>query len=1173
MNYKDIIQILVGHPLIKDITKWMNSESKDLQLNGLQASGKGMMLSAIQQVSGAKILVVMEDAETAAYLYNDINRAMPTAKCGLLPSSYKKSPKHGGLDLASEIMRTDALNIMHNAQITTTPSTPNSKLSTKCSPKLGELSEGLRGMQTLNSKLSTLNSKLNNGWLIVTSPEGLIERVAPQQAFETKRLIIRKGEIVDSEKVIHSLAEWGFELVEFVYEPGQYAQRGSILDIFSFSNERPYRIDFWDDEVESIRVFDIEKQLSINEVEEISILPNVTAKGDKETISIFNFLPSDTIICWANMTFAIERINDIYDDTLIKQHSEKNVADVLNILINGNIAKEQIANFRHITLKNSTLLNSQLSTECSPKLGEVHEVGRGMLTLNFNQSAQPPYHKNFDIVAESLRSFINDGYAIHICSDSKKQTDRIASIFDERGDNIHFTPIEGTIHEGFIDHDLSVCFFTDHQIFDRYHKFSLKSDIAKAGKVSMTLKEINQLQIGDYVVHIDHGIGKFAGLMVAENNGKRQEVIKLLYQNDDVIFVSIHGLHRISKYKGKDGEPPRINKLGTGAWERLKERTKAKVKDIARDLIQLYAARKAEKGFQFTPDSYLQHELEASFIYEDTPDQATSTADIKHDMESALPMDRLVCGDVGFGKTELAIRAAFKAATDGKQVAVLVPTTVLALQHYKTFSERLKEFPCRVEYLSRAKKPSEVKVIKQDLADGKIDILIGTHKIVGKEIKFKDLGLLIIDEEQKFGVSVKEKLKAMKVNVDTLTLTATPIPRTLQFSLMGARDLSILTTPPPNRYPVTTEVCSYDDEIIRDAIVTEMNRNGQVFLINNRVQNIYLIEQKVRALVPDARVAVAHGQMPTEQLEETIIDFIDYEYDILIATSVIESGVDIPNVNTIIVHNAHMFGLSDLHQLRGRVGRSNRKAYCYLIAPPFNMLTSDARRRLQAIETFAELGSGFNIAMQDLDIRGAGNILGAEQSGFITDLGYETYQKILNEALAELRDQEFSGLFADRKDAKDNYVSDCFIESDMELMLPNWYVESQTERMALYRELDNIQNERALEEYKKRLNDRFGRIPDEAGDLMTMVRLRWLAQRYGVERLILKRGKMHAYLVTNQKSAFYESKEFETLIQFCMANYKRCALSEKDNKRIVQVSNINSVDDAYNIFNELNINT
>ena len=1110
MNYNDIIQILAGHPLVKDATKWMKSKSQNLQINGLQASGKGMMLGAIQQKSKAKMLVVMEDAETAAYLYNDINRAIPTGQCGLLPSSYKKSPKHGGLDLASEIMRTDALNIIHNPH--------------------------------------------DNGWLIITSPEGLIERVATKQTFEKKRLTIRKGEEIDTETIIRSLTEWGFELVEFVYEPGQYAQRGSIIDIFSFSNERPYRIDLWGDEVESIRIFDIEKQLSINEIDEINILPNVTAKSNKETVSIFNFLPQDTIICWANMTFAIERINDIYDDTLIKQHSEKNVADVLNLLINGNIAKEQIVDFRHITLKNTHILNN---TQPS--------------TLNFNQSAQPPYHKNFDIVADSLRSFINEGYAIHICSDSKKQTDRIAAIFDERGDNIHFTAIEGTIHEGFIDHDLSVCFFTDHQIFDRYHKFSLKSDIAKAGKVSMTLKEINQLQIGDYVVHIDHGIGKFAGLMVAENNGKRQEVIKLLYQNDDAIFVSIHGLHRISKYKGKDGEPPRMNKLGSGAWERLKERTKAKVKDIARDLILLYAARKAEKGFQFTPDSYLQHELEASFIYEDTPDQAKSTADIKQDMESSLPMDRLVCGDVGFGKTELAIRAAFKAATDGKQVAVLVPTTVLALQHYKTFSERLKDFPCKVEYLSRAKKSSEVKLIKQQLAEGKIDILIGTHKIVGKDILFKDLGLLIIDEEQKFGVSVKEKLKAMKVNVDTLTLTATPIPRTLQFSLMGARDLSILTTPPSNRYPVTTEVCTYDDEIIRDAIVTEMNRNGQVFLINNRVQNIYLIEQKVRALVPDARVAVAHGQMPTEQLEQTIIDFIDYEYDVLIATSVIESGVDIPNVNTIIVHNAHMFGLSDLHQLRGRVGRSNRKAYCYLMAPPLNALTSDARRRLQAIETFAELGSGFNIAMQDLDIRGAGNILGAEQSGFITDLGYETYQKILNEALSELRDQEFSQLFADRKDANNNYVHDCFIESDMELMLPNWYVESQTERMALYRELDNIQDERALEEYRKRLTDRFGRIPDEAGDLMTMVRLRWLAQRYGVERLILKRGKMHAYLVSNTKSAFYESKEFETLIQFCMTNYKRCALSEKDNKRIVQVSNINSVDDAYSIFNELSI--
>ena len=1122
MQYSSIIQLLRKHSLIKDVAKWVKSKSQVLEINGLQASGKSMMMNAIWQTTKSKILYVAEDAETAAYFYNDINRAIPTNQCGLLPSSYKKSPKHGAIDLASEIMRADALNIIS---------------------------------KTRDSKNEKQSSQSDNEWLIITSPEGLIERVATQQTLHSHRITIKKSEEIDQEHLIQTLNEWGFELVEFVYEPGQYAQRGSIIDIFSFSNERPYRIDFWGDTVESIRIFDIEKQLSINEIDSIDILPNISVRGDKNSISIFNFLPEDTIICWANSTLAIERLNEIYNDALVKQHSDKNIADLLNLLINGNIAKEQIVNFKQITFKNSLLLNpiaKDSKNVCS--------------SLSFNQSAQPLYHKNFDIVADSLRKYINDGYTIHICSDSKKQTDRIAAIFDERGDNIHFTPIEGTIHEGFIDHDLSVCFFTDHQIFDRYHKFSLKSDIAKAGKVSMTLKEINQLQIGDYVVHINHGIGKFAGLVSIDQNGKKQEVIKLLYQNDDIVFVSIHGLHRISKYKGKDGEPPRMNKLGSGAWERLKERTKAKVKDIARDLILLYAARKAEKGFQFTPDTYLQHELEASFIYEDTPDQARSTADVKRDMESTLPMDRLVCGDVGFGKTEIAVRAAFKAVTDSKQVAVLVPTTVLALQHYKTFSERLKEFPCRVEYISRAKKPSEVKQIRQDLADGKIDILIGTHKIVGKDIAFKDLGLLIIDEEQKFGVSVKEKLKALKVNVDTLTLTATPIPRTLQFSLMGARDLSILTTPPPNRYPVATELCEYDDETIRTAITDEMSRNGQVFFINNRVQNIYLIEKKIRTLVPEARIAIAHGQMPTDQLEQTIIDFIDYEYDVLIATSVIESGVDIPNVNTIIVNNAHMFGLSDLHQLRGRVGRSNRKAFCYLIAPPLNTLTSDARRRLQAIETFAELGSGFNIAMQDLDIRGAGNILGAEQSGFITDLGYETYQKILNEALTELRDQEFSQLFADRRDSNTNFVSDCFIESDMELMLPNWYVESQTERITLYRELDNLQSEQALEDYKKRLTDRFGRIPDEVNDLMTMVRLRWLAQRHGVERLSLKNGRMKAYLISNPHSAFYDSAEFNSLIIYCSHNARRCALIETAGKNIVQISNITSVQDAYDIF-------
>ena len=784
-------------------------------------------------------------------------------------------------------------------------------------------------------------------------------------------------------------------------------------------------------------------------------------------------------------------------------------------------------------------------------------------TISFNQSSQPLFHKNFDIVSDVIHKYITDGYTIYICSDSVKQTDRIQSIFDDRNDNIHFTPINPTIHDGYIDNDLSICCFTDHQIFNRFHKFSLKSDITKSGKAALTLKEINQLQIGDYVVHIDHGVGKFAGLVVINNNGNKQEVIKLLYKNDDVIFVSIHGLHKISKYKGKEGEPPQVNKLGTGAWEKLKERTKNKVKDIARDLIKLYAARKAKQGFQFSADSYLQTELEASFIYEDTPDQAKSTIDIKRDMESVRPMDRLICGDVGFGKTEIAIRAAFKAVTDNKQVAILVPTTVLALQHYKTFTERLKEFPCTIDYLSRAKKSSEVKIIKEKLKNGKIDIIIGTHKLIGKDICFKDLGLLIIDEEQKFGVAVKEKLKTLKVNIDTLTLTATPIPRTLQFSLMGARDLSILTTPPPNRFPVMTEIITFDDETIKEAIMTEINRNGQVFYINNRVQNIYIIEDKIRKLIPNARIAVAHGQMPPQQLEETIIDFINYDYDVLIATSVIESGIDIPNVNTIIVNNAHMFGLSDLHQLRGRVGRSNRKAYCYLIAPENKYLNEDARRRLQAIETFADLGSGFNIAMQDLDIRGAGNILGAEQSGFITDLGYETYQKILNEAITELKDTEFADIFENKQES---FISDCNIETDLELLFPNWYIESQTERIALYRELDSIQDINTLNNFRKNLIDRFGKTPLEVENLFIMVQLRWIAQRYGVERLVIKKNNMTAHLISNKQSKFYQSQECEKILIYCTQNYRRCNLIDDEKGRMFRVGNINDINEAFEVF-------
>ena len=1079
---------------------------KRIAFAGLEGSAVAFALCNLLDTHRHTIIVAA-DSDEAGYLYHDLVQLEGEQRVAFFPSGYKRNIKYGQVDAPAGIMRTDVLNRL----------------------------------------------KLKDPLLVVTYPEAIAEKVVQEKVLEQNTLHISTREPVDITFVAQVLREYGFARVDYVYEPGQYAVRGSILDVFSYSNEYPYRIDFFGDDVESIRSFDVDSQLSREKHDEVYIIPNVCNKVENG-VSLLEFIDAKTLFAFGNLAHTIDRIIELSKETLAVQAYVTEEVDVnaMQKIVDAEVFTRSLVSFRRIEYGKKTIEMPQA-------------------TIEYNCSLQGIYHKNFDLVSDSFAKFLQDGYKLYIASDNIKQTDRLRDIFADRGDDITFTPILHTVHAGFVDNDLKVCCFTDHQIFDRFHKYNLKSDRARSGKMALSLRELQQIEVGDYLVHIDHGIGQFGGLTHTEIAGKRQEAIKVIYKNGDLIYVSIHALHKLSKYRSKEGEAPTLNRLGTGAWERMKERTKSKMKDIARDLIKLYAARRQEKGFAYSPDNFMQHELEASFIYEDTPDQLKATQDVKSDMESARPMDRLICGDVGFGKTEVAIRAAFKATCDNKQVAVLVPTTVLALQHYKTFSERLKDFPCKVEYLSRAKKPSEVKLIKQQLAEGKIDILIGTHKIVGKEIQFKDLGLLIIDEEQKFGVSVKEKLKAMKVNVDTLTLTATPIPRTLQFSLMGARDLSILTTPPPNRYPVTTEVCTYDDEIIRDAIVTEMNRNGQVFLINNRVQNIYLIEQKVRALVPDARIAVAHGQMPTEQLEQTIIDFIDYEYDVLIATSVIESGVDIPNVNTIIVHNAHMFGLSDLHQLRGRVGRSNRKAFCYLMAPPLNMLTSDARRRLQAIETFAELGSGFNIAMQDLDIRGAGNILGAEQSGFITDLGYETYQKILNEALAELRDQEFSQLFADRRDANTNFVNDCFIESDMELMLPNWYVESQTERMALYRELDNIQNERALEEYRKRLTDRFGRIPDEAGDLMTMVRLRWLAQRYGVERLILKRGKMHAYLVSNTKSTFYESKEFETLIQFCMANYKRCALSEKDNKRIVQVSNINSVDDAYNIFNELSI--
>lgn len=982
--------------------------------------------------------------------------------------------------------------------------------------------------------------------IIVTYPEALAEPIPEKSLLEQNIVRFKVGEHINLDSLIKKLLEFDFNRVDFVYEPGQFAIRGGIVDIFSYSRENPYRLDFFGDDIDTIRVFDIETQLSKERVESADIVPAFDDSKEAEMGTLMDYLPTDTIL--VSNDFSLARYK---------------------------LADTKISFTEYPTL--------ELRERASEMFSNVQ-------TCTFKTMPQPIFHKNFDLLMDSVDQFIADDYHIYIASDSVKQTDRIKAILDSKfeerntsGDSLpkFFTAIDSTIHEGFVDHEGKLVLLTDHQIFERYHRVQAKEEAARRGKAVITLKELNQLQLGDYVVHTDHGIGKFGGLVTTTANGKPQEVIKLIYRDNDVLFVSIHNLHKISKYRGKEGNIPNISKLGSGAWERIKDRTKSKVKDIARDLIRLYAERKQEKGFAYSPDSYMQHELEASFLYEDTPDQAKATIELKHDMESPRPMDRLICGDVGFGKTELAMRAAFKAATDGKQVAVLVPTTVLALQHYNTFKERFNDFPVKVEYLSRGKSAKDVKAILEDLKNGKIDIIIGTHKLVGKTVAFKDLGLLIIDEEQKFGVATKERLKQLRANIDVLTLTATPIPRTLQFSLLGARDLSIMTTPPPNRYPVQTEIISSDDEdIIREAIELEMGRNGQIFVINNLVQNLSTIANKIHRLVPQARIAIAHGQMPTDEMESVLTDFINYDYDILVATSIVESGVDITNVNTIIIFSAQKFGLSDLHQLRGRVGRSNRKAYCYLVAPASELLTEDARRRLQAVETFAELGSGFHIAMQDLDIRGAGNMLGAEQSGFIADLGYETYQRILNEAVLELKNDEFADVFADEDEpielgtdsqgvACRNWVSDSQIDTDLSVAFPSDYIENISERITLYRELDSLQNERELVDYKKRLIDRFGIIPNEGEELLNVVRLRWLCMRLGIERLVLKQERLLIYFPIDNNNSYYQSNEFGKIIQYVCNKPKRCQLKEGNNKRYIIISEVRTIQGAFNLLTKI----
>ena len=1078
----------------------------------LAGSAAAMMLADVTKLVDKPLLVVGDSADDAGYLYHDLSRLLGEEAVAMFPSGYKRDIKYGQEDAPAAILRVEALNRWHN------------DLTLKA---------------------------------VVAYPEALAEKVAGRNCLKEHTLTLCRGAEVDQTETVKWLKSNGFVEQDYVYEPGQFAVRGSILDVFGYSFELPFRVDFFGDEIETIRQFNIDTQLSDKQLDRIDITASMSGADSNE--SLLDFIDEHSVIALRDADYTVERIEAIARSKFSVSASIANEGnpDALKQVVDAEMFKRRLAGFRQVWFT-----------------AGISKNGNASSSIDYGCTPQGIFHKNFDLISTSFKKLISDGYRLYILSDSAKQIERLRAIFGDRGDEIVFTPVIGTLHEGFCDNVMKVGVFTDHQIFDRFHKYSLKSDRARSGKLAFSLKELTTIEPGDFIVHADHGIGRFAGLQRIDVNGRTQEMIKLIYAGGDIIFVSIHSLHKLAKYRGKEGEEPRVNKLGTGAWNRVKEKTKAKLKDIARDLIKLYAARREEKGFAFSPDGYLQQELEASFIYEDTPDQLTATQAVKADMESERPMDRLVCGDVGFGKTEVAIRAAFKAATDGKQTAVLVPTTVLAYQHYNTFSERLKEFPVRVDYLSRARTAKETRQILEDLESGKIDILIGTHKLIGKNVKFKDLGLLVVDEEQKFGVAVKEKLKQLKINVDTLTMSATPIPRTLQFSLMGARDLSAITTPPANRYPIVTSVGSLTDELLAEAINFELSRNGQVFIVNDRIESLYELESRVKRVVPDARTLVAHGRLTPDKLEQAILDFSNHDYDVLLATTIIESGIDMPNVNTMMINNAHNFGLSELHQLRGRVGRSHRKAFCYLMVPPSAALSAVARRRLQAIESFSELGSGIHIAMQDLDIRGAGNLLGAEQSGFIADLGYETYQRVLQEAVTELRNEEFSDLPMNERgdeaaEGDRDYVADTVIESDMELLLPATYVPQAGERINLYRELDGIERELDLQAFKSRLLDRFGKIPPETAELLRIPRLRRLARRLGIEKVNLKQGVMYLYFVDESNKAYYESDMFGRLLDYVQRNPRRVKIRKVNNRNSFAILNVKTVETAVDILSNI----
>ena len=1104
MNLKELSASFSQLEQIDSTANQLRLIGSKIKWSGLVGSSRSLCASAVIQQTPGNHIFILDDKEQAAYFLNDLEGLnADNSNVLFYPASYR---------VPYEIEKTDNANVVSRAEV-----------------------------------LERV-SKKNNTW-VVTYPKALFEKIPSEKTLVKSTLKVEVGKAYSIDFINETLLDVGFDRVDFVYEPGQFSIRGGIIDVFSFANDHPYRIEFFGDDVESIRTFDASTQLSVNKHQHFNIVPNIQGKlVQEENVSLFEFLGENVTVWISSVELTKSAIDQEY----------KKAVTIYNGLETQTTPTIPSNLFLH-----PTDLTKNLEKGTVIEFGAEQYFKSGQ-TIDFDFKPQPSFNKNFDLLTQDLVQRKKAGFTNLIFSNQTKQLDRLYQIFEDTESTVEFSPVHIALHEGFISPQNKLVCYTDHQLFERFHRFKLKEGFKQA-KQALTLKELYNLQSGDYVTHIDHGVGKFSGLETIDVNGKPQEAIRLLYRDNDVLYVGIHSLHRISKFTGKDGAVPKMNKLGTQAWSNLKKKTKTKIKELAFDLIQLYAKRKSQPGFAFQPDTYLQNELEASFMYEDTPDQLKATIAVKEDMESSTPMDRLICGDVGFGKTEIAVRAAFKAVTDGKQVAILVPTTILSMQHYRSFKERLADFPCRVDYINRFKSAKQVTETLKDLAEGKIDILIGTHAIVANRVKFKDLGLMIIDEEQKFGVSVKDKLKTLRATVDTLTLTATPIPRTLQFSLMGARDLSIINTPPPNRQPVLTEIIPFDEEVIRDAIAYEVSRGGQVFFVHNRLQNIQEISGMIQRLCPGVRVGIGHGQMDGQKLEKIMFDFINQEYDVLLATTIIESGIDISNSNTIIINNAQNFGLSDLHQLRGRVGRSNKKGFCYLIAPPASVMTSEARKRLEALVQFSDLGSGFNIAMKDLDIRGAGNMLGGEQSGFIADIGFEMYQKILNEAIDELREGEFRELFEDRNsDSMTSFVKDCILETDLEVRIPDDYVNNVAERLSLYQNLDGLTTEEELNTFVTELTDRFGPIPQPVEELILSFRLRWMAQELGIEKLVIKSGKMIGYFIANPQSKFYESPVFTKVLDYMQKNPMDAKLSEKNDRLRVIYSDVNSLTTAFN---------